>query len=163
MQMSVEKVIYRKATFDDVEGMHKIVNDYAQIGLMLPRSRNSIYENLRDYCIATHDGNIIGIGAIHFIWDRLAEVRSLAVIPDMKNMNIGRNIVERLEKNAIEFGVKTIFTLTYQPIFFEKCGYAETPKETLSQKVWKECVHCPKYPYCDEHALIKYVENRGTK
>jgi len=47
------------------------------------------------------------------------------------------------------------FTLTYQPGFFIKCGYAETAKESLPQKVWKECVHCPQYPYCNEIAFIK--------
>ena len=112
-------VIYRSATFDDVEKLHKLLNDYAAEGLMLPRSRNSIYENLRDYVVAVE------------------------------------KMVELLEAEGIERGVKMFFTLTYQPGFFAKCDYIETAKEKLPQKVWKECVYCPQYPYCNELAFVK--------
>lgn len=83
-------VIYRSATFDDVEKLHKLLNDYAAEGLMLPRSRNSIYENLRDYVVAVENNHVIGCGALHFVWDRLAEIRSLAVDPERKTQGIGR-------------------------------------------------------------------------
>ena len=133
-------ITYRRATFDDVENIHKLLNDYAHEGLMLPRARNAIYENLRDYIVAIENNRLIGCGALHFVWDRLAEIRSLAVDP---------------EKEGIERGVKMFFTLTYQPGFFAKCDYIETAKEKLPQKVWKECVYCPQYPYCNEIAFVK--------
>lgn len=148
-------VIYRSATFDDVEKLHKLLNDYAAEGLMLPRSRNSIYENLRDYVVAVENNHVIGCGALHFVWDRLAEIRSLAVDPERKTQGIGRKMVELLEAEGIERGVKMFFTLTYQPGFFAKCDYIETAKEKLTQKVWKECVYCPQYPYCNELAFVK--------
>ena len=148
-------VIYRSATFDDVEKLHKLLNDYAAEGLMLPRSRNSIYENLRDYVVAVENNHVIGCGALHFVWDRLAEIRSLAVDPERKTQGIGRKMVELLEAEGIERGVKMFFTLTYQPGFFAKCDYIETAKEKLPQKVWKECVYCPQYPYCNELAFVK--------
>lgn len=77
-------IIYRSATFDDVEKLHKLLNDYATEGLMLPRSRNSIYENLRDYVVAVENNHVVGCGALHFVWDRLAEIRSLAVDPERR-------------------------------------------------------------------------------
>ena len=126
-------VIYRSATFDDVEKLHKLLNDYAAEGLMLPRSRNSIYENLRDYVVAVENNHVIGCGALHFVWDRLAEIRSLAVDPERKTQGIGRKMVELLEAEGIERGVKMFFTLTYQP----------------------GCVYCPQYPYCNELAFVK--------
>ena len=98
-------VIYRSATFDDVEKLHKLLNDYAAEGLMLPRSRNSIYENLRDYVVAVENNHVIGCGALHFVWDRLAEIRSLAVDPERKTQGIGRKMVELLEAEGIERGV----------------------------------------------------------
>ncbi len=149
---------YRKATFDDVERIHKLINDYAKEGLMLSRSRNSIYENLRDYLIAEDGESLVGCGALHFVWDRLAEIRSLAVDPAKKNSGIGRRLVELLEEDGKERGARLFFTLTYQPGFFAKCAYVETAKEQLPQKVWKECVYCPLYPYCDEVALVKHAE-----
>ncbi len=150
-------IAYRRATFDDVEGIHKLVNNYAQGGLMLPRSRNSIYENLRDYIVAEEGGQLLGCGALHFVWDRLAEIRSLAVAPSLQKSGIGRRLVELLEEEGRERGAKLFFTLTYQSGFFAKCDYVETAKEKLPQKVWKECVYCPLYPYCDEVALVKTV------
>ncbi len=147
-------ITYRRATFDDVENIHKLLNAYAKEGLMLPRSRNSIYENLRDYVIAVEKGQLLGCGALHFVWNRLAEIRSLAIAPDHKAKGIGRNIVKLLEEEGIEKGAKMFFTLTYQPGFFAKCDYIETAKETMPQKVWKECVYCPQYPHCDELAFV---------
>ena len=99
-------ITYRRATFDDVENIHKLLNDYAHEGLMLPRARNAIYENLRDYIVAIENNRLIGCGALHFVWDRLAEIRSLAVDPERKTSGIGRNIVHLLEKEGIERGVK---------------------------------------------------------
>ena len=77
-------ITYRQAKFDDVENIHKLLNDYAKEGLMLPRSRNAIYENLRDYIVAVQGSHLVGCGALHFVWDRLAEIRSLAIDPELK-------------------------------------------------------------------------------
>lgn len=148
---------YRKATFGEVEQIHKLCNHYASLGLMLTRSRNSIYENLRDYIVAMDGEKLVGCGALHFVWDRLAEVRSLAVDPLLMKSGIGKEIVARLEKSGIEKGTKMFFTLTYQPGFFIKCGYVESIKDNLPQKVWKECVYCPQYPYCNELAFVKIL------
>jgi amino-acid N-acetyltransferase len=148
---------YRKAVFDDVESIHKLCNHYAAQSLMLPRSRNSIYENLRDYIVAIQDGQVVGCGAVHFVWNRLAEIRSLAIDPSLFKLGIGKEIVSRLEKNAEERGTKMFFTLTYQPGFFKKCGYKDSDRDKLPQKVWKECVYCPQYPYCNEKALVKVL------
>lgn len=150
-------VEYRNAVFDDAEQIHRLCNYFASLGLMLPRSRNSIYENLRDYVVAFDDNRLIGCGALHFVWDRLAEVRSLAVDPEYQKEGIGKEIVRRLEEDGKERGAQMFFTLTYQPDFFSKCGYKDYSKEKLPQKVWKECVYCPQYPYCDEKAFVKLM------
>jgi amino-acid N-acetyltransferase len=145
----------RKATFGDVEAIHKLVNDYAQQGVMLPRSRNSIYETLRDVIIAEEEGRLVGVGSLHLSWDALAEVRALAIAPDFHRRGIGRQIVEALLVEGRALGVKTFFTLTYQPEFFGTLGFSEVTKEELPQKVWKECINCPKFPNCDEVAMVK--------
>ncbi len=150
-------IIYRDATFNDVENMHKLLNDFANVGLMLPRSRNSIYENIRDYVIAVDEDKVVGVGALHMVWERLAEIRSLAVVDYCQKSGIGRKIISLLEEEGHRLGVKTFFTLTYQPGFFAKCGYTQVERDSMPQKVWKECVHCPKYPYCDEIALVKHA------
>ena len=145
----------RKATFGDVEAIHKLVNDYAQQGVMPPRSRNSIYETLRDVIIAEEDDRLVGVGSLHLSWDALAEVRALAIAPGFQRRGIGRQIVEELLIEGRALGVKTFFTLTYQPEFFGTLGFSEVTKEELPQKVWKECINCPKFPNCDEVAMVK--------
>lgn len=152
------EISYRDAVFSDAEDIHKLLNGYAAEGLMLSRSRNSIYENLRDYIVAVDGDKVIGVGALHMLWERLGEVRSLAIASDYKKKNIGREIVRRLEEEGRRLGVETFFALTYQPGFFAKCDYAEIPNDSVPQKVWKECVHCPKYPYCDEVAMMKKIK-----
>jgi len=148
-------MIYRKPTFKDVEAIHKLVNDYAEKGLMLARSRNVLYETLRDMVVAEEDGQIVGVGGLHLVWDELAEVRALAVAPEVVRKGVGRALVANLTEEAKELGVKTLFALTYQPEFFAKQGFTEANKDKLPHKVWKECINCPKFPNCDEIAMIK--------
>ena len=149
-------MIYRKATFDDVEAIYALVSDYATDGVMLPRSRNSLYETLRVMVIAENDeGEIVGVGGLHLIWDRLAEIRTMAVSPKMTRQGIGAEIVTRLIDEGKALGVEKFFTLTYKPGFFQTLGFRTITKEELPHKVWKECIDCPKFPNCDEIAMIR--------
>lgn len=147
-------MIYRKPTFQDVEVMFELVNSYAEQGLMLGRSRNILYESLRDFIVATDDeGKLLGMGALYLTWDELAEIRAMAIAPHVMKTGIGKKIVQALIEEAKGLQVKTVFTLTYQPEFFQKQGFIELPKEQLPHKVWKDCINCTKFPNCDEIAL----------
>ena len=148
-------MIYRKARFDDIESIYGLVNIYAAQGEMLPRSRNTLYENLRDMVVAEEEGRVIGVGALHIMWDRLAEVRMMAITPEHTRQGIGAEIVQLLLNEGDALGIEKVFTLTYKPDFFRKLGFIRISREELPQKVWKECIDCPKYPNCDEIAMIK--------
>ena len=148
-------MIFRKAKFSDVENILKLINGYAEQGLMLARSRNTLYEGLREFMLAEEDGQVIGVAALHLVWDELAEIRALAVHPSKTKSGIGREIVNRLTEEAKELGVKTLFALTYQPGFFAKLDFKEVEKESVPHKMWKECINCPKFPNCDEIAMVK--------
>ena len=148
-------MIYRKARFQDAETIYNLIYDYAQKGEMLARSRNTIYETMRDMVVAENeDGEVVGVGGLHITWDSLAEVRSMAVSSKYKRHGIGSGIVKELIREGKEMGVKKIFTLTYKPQFFVTLGFREVKKEDLPHKVWKECIDCPKFPDCDETAMI---------
>ena len=148
-------MIYRKAKFDDVEPIYQLVRDYAAQGDMLPRSRNTLYENLRDIVVAEENGTVVGVGALRIMWDRLAEVCMMAIVPTHIRQGIGAEIVRRLLDEGDALGIEKVFTLTYKPEFFRKLGFIRISREELPQKVWKECIDCPKYPNCDEIAMIK--------
>ena len=150
-------MIYRKATFNDVENIFELVNDYAQDGIMLARSRNTLYETLRDMYVAEENGEILGVGGLHIVWEELAEVRTLAVSKKALRRHIGANIVKHLLEEGKTLGVRRVFTLTYQDKFFASLGFEVATKDNLPQKVWKECIDCPKFPHCDEIAMELYI------
>ncbi len=147
---------YRKPTFSDIEQIYNLINYYANDGIMLARSRNTLYETLRDMIVAeAPSGEIVGVGGLHILWDRLAEVRSMAVSPKLTRNGIGARIVETLIVEGRELGVDKFFTLTYKPGLFEKLGFKRVTTKELPQKVWKDCIDCPKFPDCDEIAMMR--------
>ena len=145
----------RKGTMADVEAIRTLINDYAEQGLMLPKARSVIYENIREYIIAEEGGQVVGVGGLHILWHDLAEVRSLAVAESQRGKGLGRQIVAALEAEAKGLGVTRCFALTYQKDFFTRCGYQLVENKELPQKVWTECINCPKFPDCDEYAMVK--------
>lgn len=144
----------RKAKLKDVETMLSLINGYAEEGLMLPRSRNMLYENIREFTLAEENNDLIGVASLHILWDDLAEIRALAVAPQAKGKGIGAIIVKSLVEEAKDLGCEKVFALTYQPGFFEHCGFKIVTKEHMPHKVWKECINCVKFPNCDEVAVI---------
>ena len=148
----------RKARITDVEGIHKLVNTYARQGLMLPRSLSLLYESLRDFVVADEEGEIIGTGALHILWKDLAEIQAVAVRENHMRKGIGSELVGFLLKEAQELDIPRVFALTYRPSFFQRLGFRVIPKEALPQKVWKDCINCPRFPNCDEVALIRDIE-----
>ncbi|MCI8336408.1 MAG: N-acetyltransferase [Peptococcaceae bacterium] len=150
-------MLLRKATMADVESIRALINNYADQGLMLPKARSAIYENIREYVLAEEAGQVVGVGGLHILWHDLAEVRSLAVAEGVRGKGIGRKIVSALEEEARTLGVTRCFALTYQKDFFSSCGYQLVENKELPQKVWTECINCPKFPDCDEYAMVKEV------
>ena len=148
-------MIYRKARFSDTETIYDLISIYARNGVMLARSRNTIYENLRDLVVAEdEDGDVVGVGGLHITWDAMAEICAMAVAPEVIRQGIGTGIVKMLIEEGKSLGVQMIFTLTYKPKFFESLGFAVVPRDSLPHKIWKDCIDCPKFPDCDEIALV---------
>lgn len=147
-----------KARISDVPQMHKLINSFADKGEMLARSLSEIYENIRDYFVIRRGERVIACVALHVSWSDLAEIKSLAVAEDCQQQGIGDQLVGTCLKEANELGISTVFCLTYKPAFFEKFGFSQVDKAELPRKVWGECYRCPKFPDCDEVALIYHLE-----
>lgn len=147
-------MIIRKARTADLKDVQKLINEFARREEMIPRSINELYENVRDFFVIEEDGGISGVCALHVLWEDLAEVRSLAVRKEYQKMGIGKKLVKRCLGEAKRLGIDRVFVLTYHPSFFQKLGFAEIDKSNLPQKIWGDCIRCPKFPECDEHALI---------
>lgn len=144
----------RKAQIADVKDIQKLLMTFANRGDMLSRSLSELYESLRDFYVVEEGGVILGAAALHIVWDDLAEVRSVAVIEDAGRKGIGSRLVQACISEAREIGLKRIFCLTYKPNFFAKHGFVLVDKAELPHKVWGDCIKCPKFPDCDENAMI---------
>lgn len=147
-----------KARIQDVPQIHRLVNHFADKGEMLARSLSEIYENIRDYFVIRDGEQIVACAALHVCWADLAEIKSVAVAKDKQRRGIGAQLIEACLKEAKELGITTVFCLTYQPAFFEKFGLSRVDKMELPRKIWTECYRCPKFPDCDEVALICKLE-----
>lgn len=148
----------QKATVRDIKGIHACLLAGAGAGQLLPRPLSDLYSHTRDFYILTNsDYAIAGCCALSIVWDNQAEVRSLFVHEDLRRHGLGRRLVEACFNDALDFGLHRVFTLTYRPDFFSTLGFAEVGKDTLPQKIWADCIHCPKFPDCDEIAMQREI------
>jgi len=147
-----------KGKIQDVPQIHRLINNFADKGEMMARPLSEIYENIRDYFVVRQGERVIACAALHVYWSDLAEVKSVAVAEDSQQQGIGTQLVEACLKEARGLCIPTVFCLTYRPAFFEKLGFSQTDKMELPRKIWTECYRCPKFPDCDEVALICNLE-----
>lgn len=146
--------ILREAAIKDVKIIHRALDFYASQGALLGRSLSSLYDQLRDFLVVERGGDFVGAGALHICWEDLAEIRSLAVVEEFQGHGVGKQLVQGCLAEARRLGISQVFTLTYQPDFFHKQGFMPIDKGQLPHKVWSDCVHCPKFPDCNEEAMI---------
>jgi len=145
----------RKAQIQDIKQIQSLINYFAKKDIMLPRSLNELYDNIRDFWVFEDRQRIIACCALHVCWQDLAEIKSLAVEKAKQNLGIGKRLIQACIAEAKEIGAKKIFALTYQPAFFKKFGFKTTKTTFLPHKVWAECINCPKFPDCQETAMVK--------
>ena len=147
----------RKASIKDIKKIHSIINTSASSGEMLPRSLGELYDNMRDYFVYEDKGKVLGTCALHICWEDLAEIRSLCVAESSRKKGIGRMLVDACIEEASMINIPRIFLLTYQDMFFTKYGFILVDKKELPQKIWSDCIRCPKFPECDEIAMIRHI------
>ena len=126
-------------------------------GIVLPRSYNDLYRRLRDFYVVedNESKDIVGCCALAITWHDLAEIRSLVISSRLRGHGWGRRLVEACASEALTFGLYRVFTLTAKPEFFKKLGFGTVDQGTLPQKVWADCLNCPKYPdECNEVAMV---------
>ncbi|MFH1646289.1 MAG: N-acetyltransferase [Chloroflexota bacterium] len=146
-----------KAKIADIPEIHKLINEYAKTGEMLARPLSELYEDIRDYFVIRDGERVVACAALHVSWSDLAEIRSVAVAGDMKKKGLGALLIEACIKEVKELGIKDIFCFTYQPDFFKRHRFTDIDKMELPRKVWTDCFRCPKFPNCDETALIYHA------
>lgn len=150
-------MLIRKAKVQDVEGIYKLISFYAKEGQLLIRTPASICEDILSFYVAIEDDEVVGVGSLYVYDESLCEIRSLAVSSDHMQKGIGKKITQKVLEDAQLLGIKNMISLTYQVEFFSKLGFEVISKETIPQKVRKDCLSCPKFFACDETAMMVHL------
>lgn len=150
-----ENFTVRMAEKKDVAQIQQLLEIYAREQIILSRTAEDIIENLGRFIVADSAGVIKGCVAIRDFGNDLLEVRSLAVQPDSFSRGIGRELIKKLisvlESERHSF---RLFALTYKTGFFVKLGFQRVSMDMFPEKIWSDCVNCPKKEHCDEEAVL---------
>ena len=131
-------IVIRPARTSDVKAIRQLVDSYAAPGQMLSKETVTLYESVQEFTVAEVHGIVVGCGALHVLWEDLAEVRTVAVLDTFHKQGIGHLILEKVIERAREVGVKRIFCLTFQTEFFGRHGFVEIQGTPVAPDVYKE-------------------------
>ncbi|MFC9971391.1 amino-acid N-acetyltransferase [Spirillospora sp. NPDC127200] len=136
------EVVIRRARTADVPEIRKLVEVYGGPGRrLLQKSTVTLYEDIQEFWVAEDlqsGGTVVGCGALHVMWEDLAEVRSVAVAPGLNGRGIGHRLVTRLLDQARELGVRRVFCLTFEVDFFARHGFRTILGTPVSPEVYEE-------------------------
>ncbi|GIP57716.1 N-acetyltransferase [Paenibacillus sp. FSL W8-0186] len=149
--------VCRRAKLKDVEPLFQMIDGYAQRGIMLPRSREVLSRQINDFVVTEIDGKVVGCGSLCRLGEELVEIRSLGIAEGYKGRGLGSLLVEQLLEEAKGLGIPKVMALTYEVSFFLKNGFTVVEKDIFPEKVWTDCIHCPKQHACDEIAVLKIL------
>lgn len=135
----------RPARTADVRGIHELLEPYVRRRILLGKDLVLLYESVQEFVVAEEDatGRLIGCGALHVIWEDLAEVRTLIVSDDWLHRGVGRRLVEALEERARRIGVSRLFCLTFEVEFFTRRGFAPIGEQVVDPDVYSQLVRSP--------------------
>ncbi|MFB3814697.1 MAG: N-acetyltransferase [Terriglobales bacterium] len=149
-------MLTRNAILPDAHAVYELIAMHADSGALLPRSLPEICENIRDFVVVEdHSGRVIACGALHLYGTHLAEVRSIAVHPQAQGRGAGACVVKALLNEAKRHHVTGVCLFTRIPEFFAKLGFVMAEVHDLPDKIYKDCLKCPKLNACDEVAMVK--------
>ncbi|WBB64184.1 amino-acid N-acetyltransferase [Streptomyces sp. WMMC500] len=133
-------VTIRRARTSDVRAIRRLLDPYVHRDILLDKATVTLYEDIQEFWVAEQDADaaVVGCGALHVMWEDLAEVRTLAVDPASKGTGIGHQLLEKLLHTARWLGVVRIFCLTFEVDFFAKHGFVEIGETPVDQDVYSE-------------------------
>ncbi|MCI3224813.1 amino-acid N-acetyltransferase [Streptomyces sp. NP-1717] len=130
----------RRARTSDVSAVRRLVDPYVSEGILLDKATVTLYEDIQEFWVAERDADatVVGCGALHVMWEDLAEVRTLAVDPRFRGDGIGRHVLDKLLQTARWLGVRRVFCLTFEVDFFIKHGFVEIGETPVDGDVYSE-------------------------
>lgn len=147
----------RRARIRDAAAIHQLVAHYAEQGLLLPRGEEEIRHNIGHFLVQEERQHIIGCLSLESYGVDLAEIRSIAVSPERRGEGLGASLVEFALLEARRRGITRVFAVTHAPQFFEQQGFVATSRQSLTEKIERDCRACPKQRSCKLVAVVAPV------
>ncbi len=138
MTAPVDGLVVRPARTTDVRAIRTFIDEYSSDGRLLSKATVTLFEDVQEFLVAELDGEVIGCGAVHVMWEDLAEVRTLAVDPRHTGRGVGSTLLAALLERAREVGVKRVFCLTFMVRFFEAHGFVEIDDTPIDPVVYAQ-------------------------
>ena len=131
-------VVIRPAKTSDVKKIRAIVDTYAVERKLLSKETVTLFESVQEFVVAESDGEVVGCGALHVLWEDIAEVRTVAVVEQMHGNGVGHLILENILARAKEVGVKKVFCLTFETKFFGSHGFKEIQGAPVEPEIYTQ-------------------------
>jgi amino-acid N-acetyltransferase len=131
-------VVIRAAKTTDVKKIRAIVDTYAVERKLLSKETVTLFESVQEFVVAEVDGEVVGCGALHVLWEDIAEVRTVAVVEQMHGKGVGHLILENILDRAKEVGVKKVFCLTFETKFFGSHGFKEIQGAPVEPEIYTQ-------------------------
>ncbi|MCR2794276.1 amino-acid N-acetyltransferase [Microbacterium sp. zg.Y625] len=133
----------RAARTSDVRGIMAMLEPYVQRRILLGKDIVVLFESVQQFVVAEADGELVGCGALHVMWEDLGEVRTLIVVDEWLHRGVGRAIVDRLEDDARALGLSRLFCLTFEVDFFRARGFAPIGEHIVDPDVYSQLLRSP--------------------
>lgn len=131
-------VTVRPAQTRDVVAIRRLVGHYTGDGRLLAKAPVTLYEDVQEFVVAELDGQVIGCGALHVMWEDLGEIRTLAVDPSRVGAGIGGRLLDELITRARDLGLARLFCLTFEVDFFATRGFSEIDGSPVDHDVFEQ-------------------------
>lgn len=131
-------IVVRPARTADVPAIHDLVQFYTEDRVLLAKALVTLYEDVQEFVVAEEGDDVLGCGALHVLWEDLAEVRTLAVLPARKGQGVGAQVLTELLRRARGLGIRKVFCLTFERTFFSRFGFSEISGAPVSYEVYSQ-------------------------
>jgi amino-acid N-acetyltransferase len=147
----------RRARAGDAVAIHRLIAHYAGEGVLLPRGEADIRENCNRFLVLEDKDAFLGCVAVEPYGAELAEIRSLAVSPEIRGRGLGAKLVQAALREARRKKIARVFAVTHAPEFFQRYGFASAARQTVPEKIARDCNACPKKRTCRLIAVVSTV------
>lgn len=138
MTADASDLIVRAARTSDVRAMQRVIEPYVQRRILLGKELVTLFEAVQEFVVAERDGELIGCGALHVLWEDLGEVRTIAAAEGAVGKGVGHAMLDALEDRARGLGLTRLFCLTFETEFFGRHGYEEVAEHVVEPDVFAE-------------------------